>query len=193
MALIRFSIYNELVSLFNPNSPPKDAQQSSKAIADAIVDYLKDVELEPIKLPVIVPSPGGPIPDPTFVPGPMKLINPESLTGPYNLLHDALLTVFNNFNELTSFTILEAGLNSYVTAAFSAQSFFHLDYVAVGNVIPTAPSGIEQIFKNNNSNHIQAADLLSEKLHNFFKNCLFTGNYFKGPILGTTPHISKLF
>jgi hypothetical protein len=107
-------------------------------------------------------------------------------------MYESFESAFNNFNEL-SFMQLEAGINSYIISSFSAQSFFHLDYIAVGNVVPTTSLGIEQIFKNKNSNHIQAADLLSEKLHNFFKSCLFTGNYFKGPILGTTPHVSKLF
>jgi hypothetical protein len=192
MSLIRFTLYNEIVSLFNPDSPPDNLQQSAKAITDAVINYLKEVELEPIKIPVIVPSPGGPIPDPTFVPGPLKLVNPESLMISYGLLYNSFLSSFANFN-VSSFIQLETGLNSYVISAFTAQTFFHLDYTAVGNVVPTFPSGIEQAFLSKNSNHVQAADILSDKLHNFFKNCLFTGSYFKGPIPGTSPHVSKLF
>jgi hypothetical protein len=202
MALARFYLYNEFVSLFNPKNSSNNIQQSAKIISDSIVNYLKEVELQSLKDPVIFLSPAVSIPDPNFTEGPLKLFNPDSLITHYNLLYNSFFNAFSNFDEYYSFIDLELNINSYVKLTFESQKFFYMDYIVIGNVIPTVPSEIDLVFKTKNLNHLQSADLLSEKLHNFFKNCLFTGNYFKDPIQDEVvknddsdynKHISKLF
>lgn len=196
MALIPFELASNLADLFNPSKPPSNTHESAYKISIIIVEYLKNAELNPIVAPVIVPSPAGPVPDPTFVPGILKLLNPASLESQINILIKAFQEAFDKdkFSDPASFALIDTAISAYIPAAFANQTFYHLDYLAIGSTVLTKPAvlNIQASFKKKNDNHQQAANDLALRIHSFITSHAFTGPYSKAGIPGPAPHFSYL-
>lgn len=196
MALVPFELASNLAELFNPNNAPGSTNESADKIARIIVNYLKKAELQPITAPVIVPSPAGPVPDPTFVPGILKLLNPASLDSKpfFDIILNGFQQSFNNFSDPASFTIIDTAISYYILAAFANQTFYHMDYFAIGPTVLARPTvlNIQASFKKKNDNYQLAANDLALRIHSFITSHAFTGPYTKTGIPGPAPHFSYL-
>jgi hypothetical protein len=191
MALNESSLRSDLEKIFDVDaSPPDGISQTAAAITDAIISYLSDVEIEPLKAPGINPAPA-PTPDPSFVPQPLKPIVPVSSSSSF--IRAALEVDMNlnyNTNQAGVWAASNAAFISYVAATF--MSFSSNDgYIATGATVP-GPIALSSIFNPLKEDKKQLASDLAGHIHSFFTSSVFTGAYLKGPFIGPAPHVSKL-
>jgi hypothetical protein len=192
MALNKSSLENDLKKIFDADgSPPESLSQTARLITDAIISYLRNVDLEPLKAPGINPAPV-PTPDPSFIPQPMKTIVPVDAAA--TILSSAIETDLNlnyNTNQAGIWVASNIAFAAYVVSTF--VSFNTNDgYIATGVTAP-GPIALSSIFNSLKEEKNALASDLSNHIHNFFTNCVFTGAYLKGPFIGPAPHVAKLF
>jgi hypothetical protein len=191
MALNKISLKNDLEKIFDADgSPPDSISNAAGSIADAIVAYLGNIELEPLKAPGINPAPV-PTPDPSFIPVPLKPNIPVNAFS--NLIRTALdadMNVNYNVNSAGPWVASNAAFLSYVASTFAIFST-NDGYIATGAVVP-GPIALSSIFNPLKESKSELASDLADHLHGFFTGCIFTGAYLKGPFIGPAPHVAKL-
>jgi hypothetical protein len=192
MALNKLSLENDLNKIFDADgSPPESISETAGLITDAIIAYLKNVDLEPLKAPGINPAPV-PTPDPSFIPQPMKTLVPVDAAS--SILRSAIEADLNlnyNTNQAGLWIASNVAFASYVASTF--VSFNTNDgYIATGATIP-GPIALSSVFNPLKEEKKALASDLANYIHDFFTNCVFTGAYLKGPFIGPAPHVAKLF
>jgi hypothetical protein len=192
MALNKSSLESDLKVIFDADgSPPQSITQTAGLITDAVISYLRNVDLEPLVAPGINPVPT-PTPDPSFVPQPMKTIIPVNASA--TILRKAIEADLNlnySTNQAGPWVTSNVAFASYVVTTF--VSFNTNDgYIATGVTAP-GPIALSSVFNPLKEEKDALASDLAHHIHSFFTNCVFTGAYLKGPFIGPAPHVAKLF
>jgi chemotaxis response regulator CheB len=201
MALNKELFKNNLNNIFDLNKTTvNNIDNIAELLTNAIINYLNDVELEPLKQPGVLNEFN--VSDLSLIPFPRIFdltfnASPLTLNVPIQnfsfLIKNALkLDMETNLknNSISNWNNSNTAFNNFVTSTF--VNFKAKDnYIVIGTTTPGMIS-LSTVFNKFKKNSEEMALVLSNHLHQYFANCTFTGIYSKNLFIGINPHISKL-
>ena len=188
MALDKIILKISLQSVFE--SPPDSAEDCATGITDAIVAYLKGVEISYPPAPGLQPAAPTPIPDPTFG-ADTKSVPVVPADAQHGAIYGGIL------GSIAAAGIVWAPADAaYMAAILAIGAAWQSNdgYMSTG---ATTPAGLVdfgaswQIGLDGGSEADVAADL-ADRIHSNTISAKFTGQYVKGLFLGPGPHSSNL-